>query len=788
MAKALLVAGDRKNKSGYQAARYSLDGLDVWLPTTHHKALVHYISNCKKHGIDIIITCDDNLLVQMLSILKMINPNSKKKVGCHQWAGASFNVSGVKVIITRGFMQINTTPTGKAIFRRHVYKNLYPAFKVPDLTYEVIKGNEVEKMKKMEERLSTASLIAVDVETLQKPVNERVLAAYEHEGRLHELQGIYATMKKKSGKATFLGAPIMEVVGYTGLWNIDGKLVSHSYVLYTDTMSAINCMRRVNMNGAEKIMQNGGYDCTYFARYNAPLNNYLWDTFHLMHSWYAELPRTLDFIAGYFLPNYQYWKDLASSDPDFYNAMDTHATLWAFVAIIMEIPQWARDNYVIEFRKLFPNLTMGLEGLKVEQETQKKLHDTYTARKNAALERLETLIAKGFNPNSPKQVLSVMNALSKPRVFKSSDDKNLEKWKSVNPICAVIGDLLQEYREVSKALSTFIDARQYCGRLLYELNAGGTVSGRSASKASNLWTGTQIQNQDNKLRDMYVADEGYVIANCDGSQAESRTTAYISEDENLMHTVETAPDFHTRNASLFFGIPEEQIEKPIRTLSKRVNHGSNYNMSEFMLLETMGHENVMEAKRLLKMPDHFKALDVCAALLRTFIKTYPDIKGKYYDEVIDWIQTNSRLTIPTDDSRFKWTRFCFGKPSRHRKDKKHLNEYVSHLPQSLSVMMVDDALFEFWYEYQIKRGLVRLKAQVHDEIVYQVRSEYVTVRFGELPFAMVEERGIFSPIYSEITKEALSNLMARPVVIRGRELIIPNDGGGMDYCWGNLKD
>ncbi len=788
MARALLVAGDAKNKRGYYAARNSLDGLEVWLPTKHHTALVHYIANCKKEDIDIIITCDDNLLRNILGLLKKLNPDSKKKVGCQQWAGSSFRVSGVLVIITRGFNQIQTTATGKHIFRRHVYKNLKPAFSIPDVNYQVIDGTHVEKMEKMYQSLKSAKLIAVDVETLQAPVSEMVIESYKRRGEGHKLDGIYAQMKKKSGKATFLGAPIMNQVGYTGLWEIDGKLVSYTYVLNLTTMTAIQYMRKCNMLDGDKIMHNGGYDLTYFARYNAPLKNYLWDTFHLIHSWYAELPRTLDFTTGYFLPNFQYWKDLSGLDPDYYNALDTHNTLWVFVAIMMEIPDWARDNYVIEFRKIFPNLTMGLEGLLVDQEKQQELESLYTTRKDKALKRLKVLIGEGFNPNSPKQLLPVMNALAAPRAFKDTTDKTLEKWRKCNVLCNLVGELIQEVRTTGKALSTFIQARQLNNRLLYEINAGGTVGARSSSKASNLWVGTQIQNQDNKLRDMYIADKGFMLANCDGSQAESRTTAYISEDANLIDTVENAPDFHTRNASQFFGIPEEKISKAIRSLSKRVNHGSNYNMSAFMLLYTMGSENVANAKALLKMPAHYSLIDVCEALLETFILTYPDVKGKYYDEVIDEVQTTSKLVLPTTNPRYRWTRYCFSTPGRERKNKKALNEYVSHKPQSLSVVMVDEALFDFWYEYQIKRNIVRLKAQIHDEILYQVRAEYLMVRVGELPYAVKEERAIFSVIYSEVTKKALADLMARPVEVRGRQLIIPNDGGAIDYCWGNLKD
>jgi DNA polymerase I-like protein with 3'-5' exonuclease and polymerase domains len=258
---------------------------------------------------------------------------------------------------------------------------------------------------------------------------------------------------------------------------------------------------------------------------------------------------------------------------------------------------------------------------------------------------------------------------------------------------------------------------------------------------------------------MYIADHGWVYSNCDGMQAESRCTAYISEDANLMYTVETAKDFHKRNASLFFGMPENKITKAIRKLSKRVNHGSNYNMGAGVLLETMGTKNVLKAKKLLDLPKRYGLIDTCRYLLHTFEETYPDIKGKYYDEVIEEIRITSLLVGATG-----WTRYCFDTPTRNG-NKPILNKYVAHPPQSLSVMMVDEAEFDFWHEYQLKRNMIRYKAQVHDECFYMVREKD-----------------------HAITGPALSKLMARPVTVKGRTLIIPNDGGSIAYRWGDLKD
>lgn len=754
------LMADRYNSRFYSFAKAALRGHSCIMPSSVYDMLSVHMPIAKRQQVDAIILSNPK-------ILKAITRNqlgaAKESDSLQNWAGACFVVEGIKIIVSRPFNQLATTDTGDFLLRWYVRKQFSPNFPdTPELAWEECDSTS-RRLPALYEKFKTCEFMAVDIETYRQPVSEVQMEALRSRGL--PVDGIAAYMKlqtasnKNSTKSGWC-IPKITMIGYCGLFKTpEGKLDSFSLVLHLRTMDDIKWMRRFNALPASKICQNGGYEATHLIRYNAPLHNWLGDTFHLMHCWFAELPRKLDFISSMFIRSYQYWKEEAGTNMALYNAKDTYYTLWSWVAMVSMAPDWATNNYLIEFRKCFPAITCGLEGFKVDNVEQQRLREYYTEARDKALARLEKIVHKGFNSQSPKQVLALMNSTSITK-FKKSDDKAMSKWAEQGPLEAILAELIREIRGHGKKLSTYINATQFDGRLLYEVNHGGTDTGRASSKASNLWTGTQIQNQDNKLRSMYIADDGWAIANCDGSQAESRTTAYISEDANLINSVETAPDFHTRNASLFFGIPEQEIGKPIRTLSKRVNHGSNYNMGASKLLETMGTANVLEAQRLLGLPPKFGLIEVCNYLLGTFMQAYPDVKGKYYDEVIDEIAVTGMLVAPNG-----WARKCFGLPSRHRKDKLQLNKYVAHKPQCLSVMMVDEAEFDFWYRCQIVENLVRLKAQVHDEVVYMVRRENY-----------------------EYTKPILAELMARPITVNGRELIVPNDGGSIDECWGNLKD
>lgn len=788
----ILLVADKYNSRFYSQARAAINGHNIIVPKVHYDTISLYLRSCKKHSIGTIVLSNCNILAKVVKLctgkdIPMFR-NGKKLVPSINWAGSCFNIDGINIIISRPFNHLVSTSYGKFLLRWYTNKHLNPKFPTaPEMLWDICTPQNIQSYYEL---FQTAEYIAVDIETRKPPVDPTLLDYYGDKAK-----GLHALMPPtKASKKLVPCIPQIDMIGYCALLkDSKGKLYSQSIVLHINSMEDIYWMRKFNSTKPAKICQNGGYEATYLIRCNAPLNNWLCDTFHFMHSWYAELPRTLDFITSLFLKDYQYWKDEIESNRAEYNAKDTHTTLWSWVFMVNMSPQWAKDNYLIEFRKCFPAITCGLEGFLVDQLERDRLHDVYSRERADAQARLDKIVFLHFNPQSPPQVLELMNSMSITK-FKKTDDKALQRFAEIDPLTALIKELILTVRGATKKLSTYIEATLMDGRLLYEVNHGGTDTGRAASKSSNLWIGTNIQNQDNKLRTMYIADStatgsefDWIIANCDGSQAESRATGYISEDETLIDSVETAPDFHTRNASLFFGIPEDEIvkvlydvvyvdgvevqtprldkngkvmkDKSLRTLSKRVNHGSNYNMGASVLLETMGSKNVLEAKRLLKLPQHYGLIDTTKFLLKRFEETYPKVKGKYYDEVCEEIRITSMLKGVTG-----WTRYCFEVPSRTG-HKPTLNKYVAHPPQSLSVMMVDEAEFDFWYEYQIQKNMVRLKAQVHDEVVYMVRPD----DYG-------------------ITRPALSELMARPVTVNGRVMIIPNDGGACDFCWGNLKD
>jgi hypothetical protein len=434
------------------------------------------------------------------------------------------------------------------------------------------------------------------------------------------------------------------------------------------------------------------------------------------------------------------------------------AIVWLLTA-----PNWAKNNYFLEFPNVFPCILAELTGIKRDMAALEKVRGEVLAEETALTKTLQASIGEpNFNPGSPKQVLPLMHILG-CKDLTSSGEKQLQKAAFRHPLNHRILSPIIKIRKKRKLLSNYLTtgdkAKEFKGRVLYALNPHGTDTSRLASKEHHFWCGLQMQNQPRgpTVKQTYIADEGFYFAEADLEQAESRDTAYISGEEKLIYAVEKSPDFHSHNASAFFGIPFEKLfsvelkkrlDKPLIDIAKRVNHGANYNMGGYILIETMGEENILRAKKLLDLPKLWGYKEVAEYLLEQFHKTYPGIKGTMYRGIIDEIARSKMLVSqavhhpyktkvglralsedPMADNTYElirsenpaWTRYCFGDPT---KSKMILNSYVAHPPQSLNAQTLNIAWQKVFHQIAINpkySDSFKLCAQIHDSILFQYR-------------------------------------------------------------------
>ena len=117
------------------------------------------------------------------------------------------------------------------------------------------------------------------------------------------------------------------------------------------------------------------------------------------------------------------------------------------------------------------------------------------------------------------------------------------------------------------------------GRIHTRFNPTGTVTSRLSSSGNfNAQNLTRPETDPRKFNHKYSVKsmihsrfKGGVIANIDFKSLEVYVMALISKDRSLTQTLLDNKDVHKHNASVAYGIPEEDVTKDLRTKAKAVD-------------------------------------------------------------------------------------------------------------------------------------------------------------------------------------------------------------------------
>jgi DNA polymerase I-like protein with 3'-5' exonuclease and polymerase domains len=733
-----LFLGTEDDRSYVPHLKGMFNGLTTYVVLEPWSYLIQLETYCAKRDVTKVVCTNTKILACLLAL----EGNIKTDPSLADYAGSVFAYKSIEIVFISPLSQLFSVSYGKFLAGRYVSKVANPSawneatpFKWALLT--------PENADAVYQRALSAYAIATDIETFKSPLSIRC-------------------------------------IGYTFIYlDSSGRLTTESVVLPLDSDWSLSWMRILNLLPAPKIFQNGKYDVSYLLRYNAVPFNWLWDTAHLFHCHYSELPKDLAFLNAFFLRKVVYWKDLAETNDlqEYYryNALDTWATANVWINQMLQMPDWARKNYLLEFPLVYPCLLAEMTGLKRDTNALQKARKEVDAQIETQLTSLRrSLGSSSFNPNSPVQVKTLLKILGCGDIT-STNEKDLAKASYRHPLNSLLIGKILEIRGFRKLSSTYLrtdddakqtgihagegGAKEFNGRILYALNPHGTDTARLASREHHFWTGLQIQNVPRgiEVKQTICAEDGFWLGECDLEQAESRDTAHIAGDTALIQAVSSSRDFHSVNASAFFGVPYSDIysdehkktkNKPLRDLAKRVNHGANYNMGPQVLVDTMGLGNIWEAKRLLGL-SYNDPLKIAEHLLASFHRTYPKLRGPktpftegtYYAWVAGEIIRHRRLVSrafhhtrfnldnyrpDTYISEGDWTRYCFGAPDKNKSD---LNSYVAHCPQSLNARTLNEAFMRVFYEVALPNPTIfRLHAQIHDSILFSYREghDYLT--------------------------------------------------------------
>ena len=727
-------------------------GLAVGLNSENPTTVTEVVLRAKEQKAEAIITSNPVLLKLLLQ------RNGVARGNLDDYAGSVFDHAGMEILIVHPVLHLVSVSYGRFLYNRYLDKLLHKEkwFQPPEFKWKLFEEADTDFYVGLARR---SHFIAADIETGDMDLRE------------------------------------ITCISFTFIELSANTLLQHTVVIPFNNEHNLHTIRRLLASPAVKVFQNGKYDNAYLLRFGSPAVNWSGDTLNLFHCWYSELPKDLGFLASFMLRKWEFWKDESKTSDLMeyyaYNAKDSFSTAMIWIAMMLECPAYVWNNYKQEFPIVFPCLMTELIGLARDSEAMEREEKRFNASMDVRLQKLRVMTATStYNPSSSKQTLELYKILGSADI-KSTDARTRDKVANRHPLNKVLLDEIESYREDRKLVTGYLRdedskgrRKTWNGRIFYSLNPHGTDTGRLASRSSAFWCGWQIQNiprdrDDIQVKEGIISDAGFYLGEVDYAQNEARGTAYLSGDEKLIAAVDDrSKDFHGRNASAFFGIPYESIvdsqqlpssgewvhkvlDKALRDLSKRTNHGANYNMGPEVMLMTMGIKNVLRAQTVLGLPSEWAPVRVCEFLLASYAKTYSVVKGAWYDKCINDVSSSGFLIGPTG-----WTRRCFGNPKAH---KHHLNAYVAHPPQSLAAMQLNLAYLSVFSNIAlVEPEDFKLGPQIHDSILFQYRKGRVD-------------------LVKKVQKCMVVPLEVKDTFGKIRTLIVPTDAKGEAERWSELK-
>ncbi|NCN28023.1 DNA polymerase I [bacterium] len=443
-------------------------------------------------------------------------------------------------------------------------------------------------------------------------------------------------------------------------------------------------------------------------------------------------PHGMDALAQKYLDGYQTikFKDVLGDKSNFgeispkdaadYAAEDAWVTLrlWKKLEnLLHECELW--EVYERLDRPLVPILfEMEEVGVDVDKgylaELSKKFHKAEEDCKKTAFKILNDFGVEvnpdTLNLGSTKQIAKILfedlklPIIKKGKTGPSTDVSVLQELENQHPFPS----LLLEYRELTKLLSTYVDAfpkliDENTGHIHTDFSQIIAQTGRLASSNPNLQNIPTRTTNGQLIRKAFNARKGHKLLGVDYSQIELRMLAHVSEAENLVKAFQDDADIHRRTAALIFGKEESKVTDDERRAAKTINFGIIYGQSAFGLSKTLK----------ISRSDAQQFID-------NYFKSYPQIKD-YMDESIRQAQETGFATTIT--GRRRALRDIQSKNATVRKFAERMA--INSPLQGSSADLMKAAMIRVSHEMKKAKVESKMILQVHDELIFEVPNKEV---------------------------------------------------------------
>ena len=319
-------------------------------------------------------------------------------------------------------------------------------------------------------------------------------------------------------------------------------------------------------------------------------------------------------------------------------------------------------------------------------------------------EKIYGLAGGKFNINSPKQLQVVLFeklGLPKGRKTKEGYSTDVDVLTYLARSHELPAEILS-YRGFAKLKSTYIDAlpaliNQDTGRIHTSYNQTVTATGRLSSSNPNLQNIPIRTTEGKRIRQAFIAPEGWEIISADYSQIELRILAHLSDDRALTDAFMQGEDIHTATAANVFGVFPATVTPDMRRQAKVINFGILYGMSAFGLSREL---NVGQK--------------VAQTYIDEYFNRYQGVRA-FLDGILENARKNGFVTTLLNRRRYLPEINSENAPIRQFAERMAINTPI----QGTAADLIKVAMINISNLFAKRRLRAHMIMQVHDELVFE---------------------------------------------------------------------
>jgi len=340
-------------------------------------------------------------------------------------------------------------------------------------------------------------------------------------------------------------------------------------------------------------------------------------------------------------------------------------------------------------------------------------HSQELAERMAELEKEAHEVAgESFNLGSTKQLQAILYDKFGLRVIKKTPKGAPSTAEPVLQELAhehELPRLIVEHRSLSKLKSTYTDTlpeliHHRTGRVHTSYHQAVTATGRLSSSEPNLQNIPIRTEEGRRIRQAFIAPEGYKLLAADYSQIELRIMAHLSGDKGLLTAFEHGEDIHKATAAEVFGVSLIEVSSDQRRSAKAINFGLIYGMSAFGLARQLGVERKVAQEYIDRYFERYPGV----------LRYMDNIRKQAHDD--GYVETlfGRRLYLPEINAR--------NKQMQQAAERTAINAPM----QGTAADIIKRAMIDVdqWLHAEHQNDAC-MTMQVHDELIIEVREDAV---------------------------------------------------------------